>query len=199
MKSLQKTLSNSQVSGSRKSRNGNIVLSFPSNQSLQNAQSTLSKNEKIKLHTHEKTLPKMTIRNVDIPDDEIKNSILMKNPKVRSLVDTGHFFDVLFVQKISLKNNNGSMNDYRNAIIKVDPAIRNIIKETILKFLLVSGIVLFSIAFTSRPAIIAKKLVRTQVLNVVQTPPFADIARNHIGQKVVCIKMTRICINAIIV
>ena len=30
MKSLQKTLSNSQVSGSRKSRNGNIVLSFPS-------------------------------------------------------------------------------------------------------------------------------------------------------------------------
>ena len=129
MKSLQKTLSNSQVSGSRKSRNGNIVLSFPSNQSLQNAQSTLSKNDKIKLHTHEKTLPKMTIRNVDLPDDEIKNSILMKNPKVRSLVETGHFFDVLFVQKISLKNNNSSTSESRNAIIKVDPAIRNIIKE----------------------------------------------------------------------
>ena len=76
VKSIQKTLERSQVSGVRKSRSGNIVLSFPSGDSMQSAQTVLAAKPEIKLHTQEKTLPKLTIRNVDLADDEIRNSIL---------------------------------------------------------------------------------------------------------------------------
>ena len=133
VKSIQKTLERSQVSGVRKSRSGNIVLSFPSGDSMQSAQTVLAAKPEIKLHTQEKTLPKLTIRNVDLADDEIRNSILMKNSKINSLVESGYSFEVLFVQKVKLHNNatQGSNGiEVRNAIIKVDPIIRNYIKES---------------------------------------------------------------------
>ena len=137
VKDVRKLLHKSQVTGSRKSRNGNIVLSFPSNESMQSAEQILSKgklasNEKIKLHMHDKVLPKITIRNVELQDDEIIPSILSKNPKIRFFVDKGYKFDLLFVQKLNLtRHNNGvsRQHEVRNAIIKLDPIIRNCIKE----------------------------------------------------------------------
>ena len=131
VKAIQKTLERSQVSSTRKSRSGNIVLSFPSNESMQSAQTVLAAKPTIKIHTHEKTLPKLTIRNVDLADDEVKASILMKNSRIKSLVDEGYHFEVLFTQKVKLYNNatqGGNGIEVRNAIIKVDPIIRDCIK-----------------------------------------------------------------------
>ena len=128
IKNLQKTLGKSQVSNSRKSRSGNIVLSFPSNQSMKSAEEILSSTQQVKLHTKNKSFPKMTIRNVDIPDDEIVPSILNKNDKLRLLVDKGYKFELLFVQKIQLSNRyEGNSYEVRNAIIKLHPIIRDCI------------------------------------------------------------------------
>ena len=137
VKDVRKLLHKSQVTGSRKSRNGNIVLSFPSNESMESAQQILSKgklasNEKIKLHMHDKVLPKITVRNVELPDEEIIPSILNKNPKIRFFVDKGYKFELLFVQKLNFTRHNNDESrhhEVRNAIIKLDPIIRNFIKE----------------------------------------------------------------------
>ena len=137
VKDVRKLLHKSQVTGSRKSRNGNIVLSFPSNESMESAQQILSKgklasNEKIKLHMHDKVLPKITVRNVELPDEEIIPSILNKNPKIRFFADKGYKFELLFVQKLNFTRHNNDESRHhesRNAIIKLDPIIRNCIKE----------------------------------------------------------------------
>ena len=132
VKAIQKTLERSQVSNTRKSRSGNIVLSFPSINSMKSAQTVLEAKPSIKIHTHEKTFPKLTIRNVDLPEDEVKSSILMKNSRIKSLVDDGYHFEVLFIQKVKLYNSTtqgGNGIEVCNAVIKVDPIIRNCIKE----------------------------------------------------------------------
>ena len=58
VENLHKTLDKAQVSNSRKSKKGNIVLSFPSTTSMKSAQELLVNKAEVKLHTHEKSLPK---------------------------------------------------------------------------------------------------------------------------------------------
>ena len=130
VENLHKTLNKAQVSNSRKSKKGNIVLSFPSNNSMKSAQDLLSKKPEVKLHTHEKSLPKMTIRNVGVPDEEVVDSIISKNPRVQYLVEKGYHFELLFVQKLNIPNRNNGTFEARNAVIKMDPIIRECIKES---------------------------------------------------------------------
>ena len=72
----------------------------------------------------------MTIRNVDVPDEEVIDSILSKNPRVKSLVDKGYHFELLFVQKLNIPTRNNQSFEARNAVIKMDPTIRDCIKES---------------------------------------------------------------------
>ena len=126
---LHKTLNKAQVSNSRKSKKGNIVLSFPTNNSMKSVQDILANTPEVKLHSHEKSLPKMTIRNVGVPDEEVVNSILSKNPRVKYLVEKGYLFELLFVQKLNIPTRNNRTFEARNAIIKMDPKIRDCIKD----------------------------------------------------------------------
>ena len=120
VKNVEKSLSSTQVSKSRKSKNGNIVLSFPSNETMKSAKNILAGEPGIKLHVPSKSLPKMSIHNVELPDEEIRDSILSKNSQIKALVEEGCIFQLLFVQKIK-------DTDIRNAIFKVDPRIRECI------------------------------------------------------------------------
>ena len=92
---------------------------------MNEAQGILARDPKIKLHVPKKSLPKMSVSGVNIPDEEIIDSILSKNTRIRSLVNSGKHFELLFVQKIKARNNI----EYRNAILKMDPEIRNLIRE----------------------------------------------------------------------
>ena len=82
----------------------------------------MSTEAKVKLHIRKKALPKISISNVDVSKEEIRESILSKNPNIRSLVEKGHSFELLFIHEV--KNTS-----FRNAIFKVGPVIRNSIAE----------------------------------------------------------------------
>ena len=56
LKNLHKSLAKSQVSGTRKSRTGNIVLTFPNATSMNEAQGILARDPKIKLHVPKKSI-----------------------------------------------------------------------------------------------------------------------------------------------
>ena len=89
---------------------------------MKSAEEILAAESTVKLHARTKVLPKMSISNVDLPDDEVRDSILSKNPQISNLVNNGFKLELLFVHNVK----NSSI---RNAIIKVDPAIRNLIVE----------------------------------------------------------------------
>ena len=87
---------------------------------MKSVQGILEAETGIKLHIPTKSLSKMVIHNIELADDEIVPSILNKNSQIKSLIESGSTFELLFVQKIKDTN-------IRNAIIKVDSKIRDLI------------------------------------------------------------------------
>ena len=101
---------------------GGVVMSFQSENDCQKTRVELDKNpDKLQFKTKSplKILPKMTIIGVgkDLNLDELQSSIIEQNTDIKTLIQEGHFFKMLFVTK------NGDV------VIKLAPQIRDAIKS----------------------------------------------------------------------
>ena len=120
MKKLTASLKSHQVNSVRKSRNGNIVLRCEDESKLKRVTETLHNTDFVQVKTMEKNFPRMTVYDVGDFDsnDDLLESILCKNSSIKALVDDNKAFKILFFKK---------WNGNTNVVIKVDPAIRDII------------------------------------------------------------------------
>ena len=120
LKKLTASLKSHQVNSVRKSRNGNIVLRCEDESKLKRVTETLNNTDFVQVKTMEKNLPRMTVYDVgDFESNEaLLESILCKNSSIKALIDDNKAFQILFFKK--WKGNT-------NVVIKVDPAIRDII------------------------------------------------------------------------
>ena len=73
VKNIEKWLASTKVARSRKSENGNIVLSFPTNETMKSAQGILEGETGIKLHIPTKSLPKMATQNIELADGSFQD------------------------------------------------------------------------------------------------------------------------------
>ena len=120
MKKLTASLKSHQVNSVRKSRNGNIVLRCEDESKLKRVTETLHNTDFVQVKMMEKNFPRMTVYDVGDFDsnDDLLESILCKNSSIKALVDDNKAFKILFFKK---------WNGNTNVVIKVDPAIRDII------------------------------------------------------------------------
>ena len=121
-KRVSEKLKTQPVLSSRKSKAGNIVLRCDKDEDIGSIEQALQSENFVTVKKMQKNLPRMTIFDIGKWEsaDALKQGLFSKNYFLKSLVDDGKVFDVLF-----FKNYNDSV----NVVIKCDPAIR----ESILK------------------------------------------------------------------
>ena len=125
---LKAALASVPVDRCKKTNSGALVVKFPTKKAKDNAskaiKETLGTNTTLSVTEPKKMLPKMTIVGVtpDISDDEIVSNIVNKNTKIKSLVDEGSAFNLLFTkQKEDAQT--------KIAVIKMSPEIRSAVLD----------------------------------------------------------------------
>ena len=119
---------NIRIDNISRTKTGGILMAFPSFKDLENTKNILDRaspeiNLSPKLPT--KVLPKIEISNIDyaIPENQIINVLLEKNPAIRSIMDeTNSVFELVFTKK----DFNSSS---QKAIIKCTPNVRSAIMQ----------------------------------------------------------------------
>ena len=118
-----KKLSNVQINKLSVTKNGKCYIKFPDKENQEKAIKTLKDEFKVTSETKVTGLtPKITLCDLDADlystkdQEQLKNDILSKNPKIHNYVKDGKTFEILFIQETQSTN---------RAIIKVDPEILN--------------------------------------------------------------------------
>ena len=110
-------------------KSGGVLLSFPSTKDLESTKIILSNySSELKLSPIQpnKILPKVEISNIDgaIPQNQIVNVLLEKNPEIRSKINSEKaIFDLVFSKKDFYSNT-------QTAVFKCSPCIRSLLLET---------------------------------------------------------------------
>lgn len=128
-KKIETALASVPVTSCSKTNTGALVVKFPTKKAKENAskaiKESLGTDTSLNVTEPKKMLPKMTIVGVssDVQDNEIVPSILNKNLKIKSLVDDGFTFSLLFTRQRSEDAQT------KVAIIKMSPEIRSAIVD----------------------------------------------------------------------
>lgn len=111
-------------------KTGQGYIKLPSKSDCDEAVKKLEESYNVRAEDVERRnlLPKITIQDLDgshfsnSNKDELKTAILNKNPLIKSLVDGGKQFDVLFIVPDKIKKTS-------KAVVKLDPEILKVIKQ----------------------------------------------------------------------
>ena len=122
LKKVTQKLKTQQIVSTRKSRTGNIVLKCEKQEDIQKIEDSLKTTDFVEVKTMQKNLPRMTMLDVGEVEskEELKDVIMEKNPHISSLINNSKSFEILFLKKF---------NGVTNAVLKVDPEIRELIKK----------------------------------------------------------------------
>ena len=116
-KRVSEKLKTQPVLSSRKSKAGNIVLRCDKDEDIGSIEQALQSENYVTVKKMQKNIPRMTIFDIGKWDsaDALKEGLFSKNSFLKSLVNDGKIFEVLFFK---------NYNDGVNVVIKCDPAIR---------------------------------------------------------------------------
>ena len=109
------------VDSCRKTKNGGLVVKFPSKEFKDRASSAierqLGQDSDFSVSKPMKIKPKMTITGVPntFPDKEIVDSIVGKSPEIRELIDKGLTMELVFTKE---------KGQYKHAVVRMSPEIR---------------------------------------------------------------------------
>ena len=98
------------------------MLQCEKDEEIQSIQETLKSENFVQIKKMQKNLPKLTIFDIGEFDtaDDLKTSIISKNPRIKELVDNCKTFDVLFFKKLT---------NSVSVVVKVDPEIRQCVLQ----------------------------------------------------------------------
>lgn len=123
-KSIQNALGSVPVNSYSETRSGMVVVKFPTETAKSKAseaiKSSLGSTSGYSVSEPKKVGPKMTLTGIStsMTDDEISSSIANKNPVIKSLIEDGHEFKLLFTKE---------KEESKIAVIKISPEIRSAI------------------------------------------------------------------------
>ena len=105
------------VLSSKKSKAGHIVLKCDKDENIGSIEQALQSENFVTVKKMQKNIPRITIFDIGKWEtaDALKQGLFSKNYFLKSLVDDGKVFDVLFFT---------NYNDSVNVVVKCDPAIR---------------------------------------------------------------------------
>ena len=119
---IEEALGEIQVSSCRKTKLGNLVVKFPTEEAKHEAtraiNDCLGPDHTIHVTEPRKMLPKMTVPDIDLSmdDAEIVPSITRKNLNIQKLVDEGYTFTLIFAKTRDMG---------KTAVLKMAPEIRS--------------------------------------------------------------------------
>ena len=122
LKKVSGSLKQNRINSTRKSKQGNIVISCENDDEMKRVEVALSSAQFVQIKRMEKNLPKMTILGSEEIEsaEEVLEDLKSRNAFIHKLVEEGKKLEVLFMKK---------QNGLNNITIKVDPEIRSAILE----------------------------------------------------------------------
>ena len=125
--SLEKVLKSVPVESVNESKNGSIIVKFPTAEAKSEANDLMNEcfedSEDYVVAQPKKMLPKMTVTGIpsSFPDNEILEGILSKNRDIRALVEKGLSLELLFTKTKSENDR------HKVAVLKMAPEIRSLV------------------------------------------------------------------------